>query len=146
MVLVGLAVGWRLSDPQFHQYLLRRNHVAVLVTFVEAPLTFLVYLRLATLASVCGARRVGKTLLSAAFATPALMVAPPVAFYLLRGLPRRRFDTDLAHLVTGVYVVVALAVALLAASALLQLMVVLMQGHRTSPGTFPAARAAAAPA
>jgi hypothetical protein len=126
VVLLGLAMGWRLSDRQFNQYGIRRYQVAVLVALVETPLTLLVYLRLAALAWQHGERKVGGGLAAAALGTAALIAAPPAGLYMLRGLPRRSFDTDLAQLLVGVYVAVALAVGLLAASGLARLLVVLV--------------------
>ena len=126
VVLIGLAIGWRLSDPQFEQRLLPLHRAAAITVCVEAPLTLLVYLHLASLASREGCRRLGRGLSALAVATTAMLVTPAVVVYLYRGLPRRVFDSDVAHLIAGLYVAASLAVALVAASALGRLAVVLL--------------------
>ena len=133
VVLVGLSIGWRLSDSQFERHGLRMQHLAVFVVGVEAPLTLLVYLHLAAVAAREGAKRLGRGLVALAFGVVAVMVTPPVVVYLLRGLRRRQFDSDPAQLLAGVYVAASLAVALLAASALVRLAVVLAAGAGGRP-------------
>ena len=135
VVLVGLAVGWRLSDPQFERPYLQLHHRAVLIVLIEAPLTLLVYLHLALVARREGAAKVGRALAILAALAPVLMATPPVVTYLLRGLPRRQFDSDAAHLLAGAYTAVALAVGLVAASALARLLAVLVaRPEKNRPG------------
>jgi len=135
VVLVGLAVGWRLSDPQFERPYLQLHHHAVLIVLIEAPLTLLVYLHLALVARREGAAKVGRALAILAALAPVLMATPPVVTYLLRGLPRRQFDSDAAHLLAGAYTAVALAVGLVAASALARLLAVLVaRPEKNRPG------------
>lgn len=126
VVLVGLALGWRLSDPQFDQWALRARHAAVLVVGLEAPLTLLVYLHLAGIARQQGARRLGRGMAALGAAATALIAAPPVLAYLLRGLKWREYDSYLAQSLVGAYVAVALAVGMLAAAALVRLAVLLV--------------------
>jgi hypothetical protein len=137
VVLIGLAIGWRLSDPLFDRGLLPLHRAAVIIVCIEAPLTLLLYLHLAVLASRVGARGLGMALGTLAFVTTAMLVTPAVVVYLYRGLPRRAFDSDAAHLVAGVYVCASLAVALLAASALARLAVVLLTTGDRRPQNSP---------
>jgi hypothetical protein len=130
VVLVGLAVGWRLSDPQFQLPYLEPHHLSVLVVLVEAPLTLMVYLHLAAVARREGAAKLARTLAILAMAVPPLMATPPILMYVFRGLRRWQFDSDLAHLVAGLYVAAALAVGLLAASAVARLLLVLVTGQQ----------------
>jgi hypothetical protein len=72
VVLVGLALGWRLSDRQFEQSALLPQHLAVLVVLIEAPLTLLIYLHLAAVARQEGAAKLGRSLAALAIAAPAV--------------------------------------------------------------------------
>lgn len=141
-VLIGLVIGWRLADPQFDQHRLMRSHAAVLIACVEVPLTLLLYLHLAQMASSAGARKLGRGLATLAFATVSVMLMPPAAMYLFRGLRRREYQSDAGLLAAGIYTAASLAVALLAASAITRLAVILL-AKRDGP-VAPDARAAAA--
>lgn len=131
VVLIGLSVGWRLSDSHFDAGILPLHHAAVLTVAVEAPLTLLVYVHLATLARDLGARRLATQLGVLALAVTGLLLTPAVGWYAFRGLPRRAFDSGPALLASGVYVAAALAVALLAASAVARLGLLLLAGGPT---------------
>ena len=139
VVLIGLSIGWRLSDPQFESGLLPLHRAAAIIVCVEAPLTLLVYLHLASLASRVAGRRLGRGLAALGVTSTVMLVTPAVVVYLYRGLPRRSFDSDTAHLVAGVYVAVSLAVGLLAASAQARLALVLL-ARRVEPVQNPESR------
>ena len=70
-------------------------------------LTLLIYLHLAAVARQEGAVKLGRSLAARGGCGAVLMATPPVVTYLLRGMGRRQFDSDAAHLLAGVYVAAA---------------------------------------